>query len=108
MVLDVPFDAVSSWGLLASVGINARWAHRNGVPSSDDRVASTKMGAAGVSRTRHNVAAITRTARIRSEKIMTFLRGLRSDHVAAKGAVTAIRARRTPVQTPTAVTPPTP
>ena len=66
------------------------------------------MGAAGVSRNKHTAAAVTRTARIRSDPIMTFLREPLSAQVAANGAVIAIKARRTAVQTPTAVTPPTP
>ena len=39
---------------------------------------------------------------------MTFLRAIRSAKVAPSGAVTAMRPSRMPVQTPTAVTPPTP
>ena len=57
MVLPVPLEAVSSSGVEASAGINARCAQRNGVPSSPAKVASTKIGAAGVSRTRHSPAA---------------------------------------------------
>ena len=34
MVLPVPFEAVSSSGVEARAGIRARWAQRNGVPSS--------------------------------------------------------------------------
>ena len=107
-VLPVPFDAVSSSGVLASAGISARWAQRNGVPSRPARVASTKIGAAGVSRTRHSPAATTRTSRIRSAPTMTLLRGSRSASMDARGAVKAIRVRRIAVHTPTAVTPPTP
>jgi len=41
MVLEVPLEAVSSSGWLASEGIKERWAERNGVPTRVATLAST-------------------------------------------------------------------
>ena len=107
-VLEVPLDAVSSSGRLASAGISARWAGRNAPPISEVSVARTKTVAGGRSRARHSAARATRPARMRSAPIITFLRGSRSAMVAATGEANAISARLIAVQMPTACAPPTP
>ena len=91
MVLAVPLAAVSSSGRVASVGSRERWATWNGVLAREARVASTKMGAAGVSRKRQTAAAVTSRALIRSARIISAFRDILSARADVNGAETAIR-----------------
>ncbi len=107
-VLAVPLAAVSSSGRSARLGRSARCATRNGVPSSDDAVARTNTGAAGVSRNRQVAAPVTSSARARSASSISRLRDILSARVELNGAVIAISDRRIAIQMPTPVAPPTP
>src|SRR4051812_7522019 len=84
-VLVVPLEAVSSSVVLASCGVIAPSAARNDDPPNDVRIASTKIGSAGVSAYRQRVAAAIRTAQYRSLKIITRLREYLSANVERNG-----------------------
>ena len=106
MVLDAPLAAVSSPGWDVSEGSQASWAGRNTHPTSGASVARTSTTQAGASTTRATTAAATSPARTRVETRRTALRERRSTTVEPKGVATAMRASRTPAQSPTRAAPP--
>ena len=107
-MLATPLAAVSSSGVLTSDGVRASWAGRKAVPTTGDRVASTKTTAAGPSTCTMKAAAPTSTNRTRSQLIITVRRGYLSARAPANGAMTAISASRLVAQMPTAEAPPIP
>ena len=107
IVLEVPFAAVSSSGVLTRFGSSAATAGRKGAATRAVHVARTNTTITGASRQIRTAAARTRPPRMRSLVTITRLRGKRSANVEAKGVTTAMRISRTVPQMPTAATPPT-
>ena len=107
VVLDAPLAAVSSSGVLTSLGSSAATAGRNGAATSDGSVASAKMRIGVTSaqmRAGHGEAD-----RRPDQAVLTMIsfRGSRSTSIEANGVTTAIRISRTVPQMPIAATPPT-
>ena len=108
MVLEAPFAAVSSAGLLVSDGIQAIWAGRKTEPPRAARVATTRTDQVGASTSTRTAATATRQARTRSEPMRIALRGRRSASDEPSGAATAMSRRRIAPQMPMSLTPPAP
>ena len=108
MVLEAPFAAVSSAGLLVSDGIQDIWAGRKTEPPRAARVATTRTDKVGASTSTSTAATDTRQARTRSEPMRIAFRGRRSASDEPSGAATAMSRRRIAPQMPMSLTPPAP
>ena len=106
IVLETTFDAVSSSGVEARLGMIAAWAGRNAVDTTTP-IAASRYTRPGLSVRKIAIApSPTTTTRPRSESAITRRRECRSPRTPMNGAAIAAGIKRISPTTPTAVAPP--